>query len=33
MNYLATFSASRRGEPQHSNIGYGILGHLRTPTD
>jgi len=28
MNYLATFSASRRGEPQYSNIGYGILGHL-----
>lgn len=30
MNYLATFSADRRGEPQYSNIGYGILGHLLT---
>ena len=28
MNYLATFSLDRRGEPQYSNIGYGILGHL-----
>ena len=30
MNYLATFSSDRRGEPQYSNIGYGILGHLLT---
>jgi CubicO group peptidase (beta-lactamase class C family) len=30
MNYLATFSADRRGELQYSNIGYGILGHLLT---
>ena len=30
MNYLATFSSHRRGEPQYSNIGYGILGHLLT---
>ena len=30
MDYLATFSASGRGEPQYSNIGYGILGHLLT---
>ena len=29
-NYLATFSSDRRGEPQYSNIGYGILGHLLT---
>jgi CubicO group peptidase (beta-lactamase class C family) len=28
LDYLATFEASRRGEQQYSNIGYGVLGDL-----
>jgi len=28
LNYLATFSADEKGQPQYSNIGYGIIGYI-----